>query len=81
MKNFRIYAKVLHHDGEEFEKDESLPEDMIKGFSLIKTVKDEKFEKRNETKRYALDGNRKQLIVSEIKLIIDETKGGKGSGV
>jgi hypothetical protein len=43
-------------------------------------VKDEKFGTRGQNKRYAFDNGGKHLVVSEIKLFIDNLYGGNLDG-
>ena len=79
-KNFRMYAKIIHHEGE-LKKLNEYPFKKIEDFDLIKIVKDEKFQKRGQNKRYAFDNGGKHMIVSEIKLFIDNVQGAKEDGL
>lgn len=44
-RDFRMYAKIIHHEGE-LKKLNEYPFKKIEDFDLVKIVKDEKFEKR-----------------------------------
>ena len=45
-KDFRFYAKIIHHEGE-LKKLNEYPFKKIEDFDLVKIVKDEKFENHN----------------------------------
>lgn len=51
VENFRLYAKVLKEE----EKVEECDDELVKGFELMTTIKDEKFANRFENKRYAFE--------------------------
>jgi len=78
-RDFRMYAKIVHHEGE-LKKLNEYPFKKIEDFDLVKIVKDEKFKNRRQNKRYAFDNGGKHMIVSEIKLFIDNLQGGKVDG-
>ena len=79
MKTFRLFAKVHHKNEEGLIVEQNLETEyektLLDGFSLVRKVENETFENRHQTKKYLFDGENKNLIISEIKLIIDTLHG------
>ena len=58
-----------------------MEKDLLKDFDFLKCVENEVFNNRFETKRYIFDDNKRNLVVSEIKLMIDTIHGPQDNGV
>lgn len=81
IEEFRLYAKVIKKEKAEVADQGDMnayQKDLIKGFDLMKTVKDEKFDARHQNKRYAFE--QQNVVVSEIKLVIDQIGNKNGDG-
>lgn len=82
-KSYRLFAKLPSSAGTTAGESKSFAdkfaslfndEDLVKGFTLLKTVDQETFKKRFEVKRYKFDS---VFEISEIKLLIDKTQNGR----
>lgn len=79
-QDFRLYAKLaIPGDGAVLEADlNEYQKDLVKDFQLMKTVKGETFESRYENKKYLFE--KRNVVVSEIMLVIDSIVNKEGDG-